>query len=671
MKSTDVKILITFLALIIIVSIVLVQAQASGEEVTIPVRIEGKGETIWKGNVTFSNSTIFTCNTEENYTIDYPSALGALDEASKKGGFSYRVRQDSSGLGGLYVESVADESGSGEFGWIVLVNNVFIPVSAAEWKLNDGDYVLWSWGALGYKPLKISSDKTSIDVEEEITISVEELEKSGGEWIPAENATVYIDSSSYTTDANGTVIFSLSKAGSYKVYAEKEDYIRSEKILLSVREAPAAYQGDGGGGYAPKPEPINVSVRIEGINETIWTGNVTFSNSTIFTAQEEIYLREPTVLGALKEASDKGEFNYTLTKRRGRLIVDSINEEGIKEGYNWFYMMNYETKSIDVDKFVLSEGNEIIWYIGKEEQKPLRISLDKNNVTPGEKFTIIVESLDNQWVEESAEVHINNVGTINMDGELNISLQNPRSYTIFADKEGFIRSERKKITITPIIALNTKIKTIEGMETIELIGAGENASVTFEKVNITRVIINANNTIRNATITIQQIEKLTNTTNVSGMSYCYFNITTTNLTATNITNATIEFRVNKTWLNESNIDETTITLNRYSDINNNWSALPTSKIEEDNASLYFESETQGFSLFAVSGEEKTALPPAALTPSPALTPKPTHPPATTPTPASTPSASIPRIEWIIITAVVVASLLIALVAYLTLRVRKE
>jgi PGF-pre-PGF domain-containing protein len=115
-------------------------------------------------------------------------------------------------------------------------------------------------------------------------------------------------------------------------------------------------------------------------------------------------------------------------------------------------------------------------------------------------------------------------------------------------------------------------------------------------------VINANSTIRTAEITVEQLVKPVNITNVSGIPYCYFNVTTTNLTDTNITNATIEFKVNKTWLNERNIDETTITLNKYS--NNHWSVLPTSKIKEDNATLYFASETPGFSLFAISGDEK-------------------------------------------------------------------
>ena len=203
-------------------------------------------------------------------------------------------------------------------------------------------------------------------------------------------------------------------------------------------------------------------------------------------------------------------------------------------------------------------------------------------------------------------------------------------------------------------------KTIEAIKNVEVIEAGEKTSVAFTGIDITKITINANNTISNAGIAIQQIEKLANITNVSGIHYRYFNITTTNLTATDIATATIEFKVNKSWINENDIDETTITLNRYSNITGNWRALPTTKIEGDNTSLYFESETPGFSLFAVSGEKKTVsiatteAPTAEATaipvPLPKVTPVSSIP---TPVPLSTHIHGFPGSLILIVIAVIV------------------
>jgi len=212
-------------------------------------------------------------------------------------------------------------------------------------------------------------------------------------------------------------------------------------------------------------------------------------------------------------------------------------------------------------------------------------------------------------------------------------------------------------------------KTIEVTKNIEVIEAGEKTSVAFTGIDITKITINANNTISNAGIAIQQIEKPANTADVSGMAYYYFNITTTNLTATDIATATIEFKVNKSWINENDLDETTITLNRYSNITGNWCVLPTTKIEEDNTSLYFESETHGFSFFAVSGEKRavtmatTEAQTAEATAIPVPLPKVT-PVSSTPTPVP-PSTHIHGLPWflilIVIAVIVIGGIIIVVV----------
>jgi len=71
--------------------------------VTIKVRVEGQTSTIWSGNVTFSTSTI-TDNEDNTHILNYPTALGALDEASKAGGFSYVANSS------LYVSQINNGS---------------------------------------------------------------------------------------------------------------------------------------------------------------------------------------------------------------------------------------------------------------------------------------------------------------------------------------------------------------------------------------------------------------------------------------------------------------------------------------------------------------------------------------------------------------------------------
>jgi PGF-pre-PGF domain-containing protein len=68
----------------------------------------------------------------------------------------------------------------------------------------------------------------------------------------------------------------------------------------------------------------------------------------------------------------------------------------------------------------------------------------------------------------------------------------------------------------------------------------------------------------------------------------------------NIENAIVSFRVEKSWIQDKNIDKSSITLNRYSDTK--WNALSTKLSNEDDKCLYFTAETPGFSPFAITGE---------------------------------------------------------------------
>jgi PGF-pre-PGF domain-containing protein len=77
-------------------------------------------------------------------------------------------------------------------------------------------------------------------------------------------------------------------------------------------------------------------------------------------------------------------------------------------------------------------------------------------------------------------------------------------------------------------------------------------------------------------------------------------------TMRNIADTTVVFTVDKSWITENNIDETSIALHRYSD--DTWHKLVTRKIAEDTNSLQFEAETPGFSPFAVTGKEEEGEP---------------------------------------------------------------
>ncbi|MFA0823167.1 MAG: phosphate ABC transporter substrate-binding protein PstS family protein [Methanomethylovorans sp.] len=68
----------------------------------------------------------------------------------------------------------------------------------------------------------------------------------------------------------------------------------------------------------------------------------------------------------------------------------------------------------------------------------------------------------------------------------------------------------------------------------------------------------------------------------------------------NVNDLKVNFKVEKKWLEENNIETDTVKLYRYAD--SSWKALPTTTAGEDESYIYFESQTPGFSPFAIISE---------------------------------------------------------------------
>ena len=88
-----------------------------------------------------------------------------------------------------------------------------------------------------------------------------------------------------------------------------------------------------------------------------------------------------------------------------------------------------------------------------------------------------------------------------------------------------------------------------------------------------------------------------------GEVYNYLNIWVGNSgygTDKSIENAVICFKVEKSWVEDKGIDQSSIALNRYND--RKWNKLPAALDRKDDKYLYFTAETPGFSPFAITGK---------------------------------------------------------------------
>jgi PGF-pre-PGF domain-containing protein len=141
----------------------------------------------------------------------------------------------------------------------------------------------------------------------------------------------------------------------------------------------------------------------------------------------------------------------------------------------------------------------------------------------------------------------------------------------------------------------------------EFVNLGENVSYHFNADG--NIIMNLNFTgLITAGIIPAKVEILNHTSSLVNYTpldtvYKNVNILVGNLgwaTSKNIANSTISFKVDKSWVNENNIDTSSIRMNRF--FNGQWNPLPTYLRGQDDEFFYFICETQGFSPFAVTGK---------------------------------------------------------------------
>lgn len=207
------------------------------EGVTIDVRVEGQSETVWSGSVTVTESWITATNSGIPYHLEDPTALGALDEASQAGDFPYETTDE---WGSLFVTSINGEEPAGMSGWMYRVDYLSPMVGAADFILDETtppdpphQEVLFYYGEWGQPPLKIEIDNVKPDVDEPFTATVTYYDDATQTWSPLDEATVHADQN-YTTGADGTVDITVDTDMTLNIYAEKDGFIRSHRVTVTV-----------------------------------------------------------------------------------------------------------------------------------------------------------------------------------------------------------------------------------------------------------------------------------------------------------------------------------------------------------------------------------------------------------------------------------------------------
>ncbi|MEK7569918.1 MAG: DUF4430 domain-containing protein [Patescibacteria group bacterium] len=156
------------------------------------------------------------------------TALEILEKGAALCNYTYQVVNTTLGK---YVQSVNGVAAAGNQGWLYRVNWQAPAVGAADYSLQPGDYVMWSFGKSSDVPIKLTLATDPLRVGQERTATVEHFDTS---WHPTAGAQLIVGSQHYTTDAAGHAVIAPAAAGSYNAYAEKTDAIRSSRVTLTV-----------------------------------------------------------------------------------------------------------------------------------------------------------------------------------------------------------------------------------------------------------------------------------------------------------------------------------------------------------------------------------------------------------------------------------------------------
>ena len=130
------------------VAVVALALAAPAVAVRVQVRVEGATTTIFGATEPRLAPVTgkFSPPAGEPVRLSAPTPLGALERASRRGEFYYRLEAFSFGP---YVAQIGRHAGTETTGWVYKVNGVSPPVGADAYELEEGDRVLWYFARFG------------------------------------------------------------------------------------------------------------------------------------------------------------------------------------------------------------------------------------------------------------------------------------------------------------------------------------------------------------------------------------------------------------------------------------------------------------------------------------------------------------------------------------------
>ncbi len=175
-------------------------------------------------------------------------------------------------------------------------------------------------------------------------------------------------------------------------------------------------------------------------------------------------------------------------------------------------------------------------------------------------------------------------------------------YVLCNDTRGNIMTQPGKISFAVDTTSTTTSSGSAASSSVASITSGSSATFTIDKgdIPITSIILKVSSDVTDAKI---DVEKITDTTNLKAYSqpvYEYLQVDKTGISNKDISSVSLLFKVPLKWILDQGLDEDSISLFRYT---TSWEEIPTRKTGKDLIDAYYEADTDGLSLFAISARE--------------------------------------------------------------------
>ena len=211
--------------------------------VTVNLRVEGVADTIFDGSVvtdahqttTPSDGVPRPCDGTNSGGAPTPTAIGALDDGSKAGGFVWDANWDS-GFGDYYpfLQIGSETIDSSSHYLAFYLNWVYADFGGCTQSVKPGDDVLFAHSSFDQSKVLRLSGPTTATTGQSVTVNAEEFDGFNG--TPAAGASV----SGATTGSDGSATLSFPDKGIYRLKAERADAVRSNAVVLCVDPPGAA-----------------------------------------------------------------------------------------------------------------------------------------------------------------------------------------------------------------------------------------------------------------------------------------------------------------------------------------------------------------------------------------------------------------------------------------------